>query len=464
MSILGGILEGIAAVAAVVLSGGSALGIVAGVMLGMGALTQMGVIGGSVGKFMESGWGEGLTAAVSLGSAAYGMIGSSALGAQIGQEEASSLADVDTAAQNTMAATSVDIATQGSMAATSSAISSDAGISMSDVGALQDPATMAETAGLNPEDAAAIQQSSNAVNAASDQAAGAAGASGTGGAAGTASATSQETLANTSQVTANQTTSLMNQTGANTGINTSSTLPSANDIGNTGGAQVASGAQTQGVGPQYAGASATNPDAVPMASSANAPMSTGAYNTPTGGPPINSPVDANGMASAPAGSGNAVPGAGPGTPSDPGVGSTPGPATGGSGAPGGILNGIKNFATANPRITAAGVQGGLGLLSGAANSISQQKQIEQMIQAQEMGNLSYQNQSQVGQLQAAAAAPITVPQGFMQRAQATKNLMGGNTGGVTPNAAGVPAISISPPPTPGGVVAPTMMNPQGGLT
>ena len=55
------------------------LGLLAGGLLIAGGLAASGVIGGSVGSFMNSGWGKGLMAAATLGSAGVAMFGQTAL-------------------------------------------------------------------------------------------------------------------------------------------------------------------------------------------------------------------------------------------------------------------------------------------------------------------------------------------------------------------------------------------------
>src|SRR5712692_5587592 len=65
---LGSILGAIAGVAAIATGG---WGIVAGLALLAGAAASAGLIGGSIGKFLNSGLGRGLMGGVALGSMAY---------------------------------------------------------------------------------------------------------------------------------------------------------------------------------------------------------------------------------------------------------------------------------------------------------------------------------------------------------------------------------------------------------
>jgi hypothetical protein len=110
----------------------------------------------------------------------------------------------------------------------------------------------------------------------------------------------------------------------------------------------------------------------------------------------------------------------------------------------------------------AGIQAGGQIISGVGQGIAQNEAIEKQIAAQQWGNLQWQNQSQVDQLQAAAAQPITVPQGYLQRAAAVKGLVAGNAGlGPTP---GQPISPFTAAPTPPGMKAPTNLAPAGGVT
>jgi hypothetical protein len=140
-----------------------------------------------------------------------------------------------------------------------------------------------------------------------------------------------------------------------------------------------------------------------------------------------------------------------------GVTSAGGSTAGQAGSGGGILSQAMGMINKNPGVA----QVGGSLLSGLASGASQQKQIDAMIQAQEWGNLQWQNQSQVGQMQAAAAKPITVPSGYLQRAQQVQGLMAGNSG-IQPGALG-PGGALAPPPTPPAMTAPSVQAPRGGL-
>jgi hypothetical protein len=433
MSILGGLLDIVGA--AVAIYSGGTLGVLAGALMGIGAAAQFGIIGGSVGSFMSSGAGAALIGIVGMGAAAFNLVGAGAQGAEMGQAAASASASTDLAG-----------GAGSTMASTGSAMSGDAGIGMQQIAGMQDPATMAEMAGMNPQDGAALQAESNAANSTADASAAANGASGAGAAPGTASDASNAVnqTANASQVTANQTNTLMNQTGAN-GADQVSTTPNPN-------AQVASGAQTQGQGPQYAGASASNP-----AANAAAPVpGNGAMSPDFNSGPQGNMVEQSAAANPPGQPTLAYGEQQPGVPSSS---SATTDTSGGSGGMGsGLLGAAKSIAS-----TPGAIQGIGSVVSGLANGASQQKMIEEQIQAQEWGNLQWQNQSQVGQLQAAAAKPITVPQGYLNRAAATRSMMNG--GGAGSPVAGVQPspVSVGQPISPSPLPAPSVTNPTGGM-
>src|ERR1700675_2354476 len=91
---MSGLLSGILGVVSIVAGAMTGqIGLIAGGVMMLGsAAAQAGIIGGSVGKFMKSGVGMGLIAAVSLGSAAYSYFGQAAVGAQATASAASAQA------------------------------------------------------------------------------------------------------------------------------------------------------------------------------------------------------------------------------------------------------------------------------------------------------------------------------------------------------------------------------------
>ena len=120
-------------------------------------------------------------------------------------------------------------------------------------------------------------------------------------------------------------------------------------------------------------------------------------------------------------------------------------------------SGISNFLTsagkaieAHPTLAVLGGQ----TLAGLAQGASQQKQLQEMLAAQQWGNEQWTSPQQLSQLQGAAATPITVPSGYLQRAQAVKNLMTGGSSqtgpvtGIQPTpSANVPNPNVAPTPT-----------------
>jgi trimeric autotransporter adhesin len=118
--------------------------------------------------------------------------------------------------------------------------------------------------------------------------------------------------------------------------------------------------------------------------------------------------------------------------------STPPPAAG-SGGVGGMLSNAANWAGAHPGVLQAGGQ----MISGAMQGAAQEKMMQEQIAAQQWGNLQWQQPNQVANMQAAAARPITVPQGYLARAQQLRGL---STQGVQPLPAASPGAPLAPSP------------------
>ena len=110
----------------------------------------------------------------------------------------------------------------------------------------------------------------------------------------------------------------------------------------------------------------------------------------------------------------------------------------GGGSPG-ILSKAGDALTSTPGMLMAG-QAVSGLASGVAN----QKMMQEQIAAQQWGNMQWEQPGQVANLQSAAAAPITVPQGYLNRAAAVRQMMNGSTNQTAPLQAGGPGTA--PPP------------------
>lgn len=100
-------------------------------------------------------------------------------------------------------------------------------------------------------------------------------------------------------------------------------------------------------------------------------------------------------------------------------------------------------------------------ISGWAQGKAQENINQRQLAAAQWGNTQWQDPAQVSQLQAAAAAPINVPMGYLNRAAAVRNLMQSGTNQTAPlQAAPAPAL-----PTPGAGLAsggPIPAAPRGG--
>lgn len=83
-------------------------------------------------------------------------------------------------------------------------------------------------------------------------------------------------------------------------------------------------------------------------------------------------------------------------------------------------------------------------VSGLASGVANQKMMQEQIAAQQWGNMQWEQPGQVANLQSAAAAPITVPQGYLNRAAAVRQMMNGSTNQTAPLQAGGPGTA--PPP------------------
>jgi len=125
-------------------------------------------------------------------------------------------------------------------------------------------------------------------------------------------------------------------------------------------------------------------------------------------------------------------------------------AAAGTPPPQGLLSKGMDLINKNPGV--AVVAG--NALSGMASGISQQKQMEQMLAAQQWANTQWHDPTQVAAMESAAAKPITVPQGYLARAQAVRNLLNGNTQqngpvvGPQPATAAASAVPNVPGPVP----------------
>ncbi len=143
----------------------------------------------------------------------------------------------------------------------------------------------------------------------------------------------------------------------------------------------------------------------------------------------------------------------PGTP-NPAV-PNPTPAQGG---PGNMLStaaGKVSDALSSPSGMLMAGQAISGLAQGKAAEAVAQRQLA----AQQWGNIQWTDPNQIAQLNAASAAPITVPQGYLARAAAVRGMMNGTTQQTTPlqtspSTAATPSVAAPQLATPGAGLAP----------
>ena len=109
---------------------------------------------------------------------------------------------------------------------------------------------------------------------------------------------------------------------------------------------------------------------------------------------------------------------------------------------GGFLD--KAASILNSKGGAAAVQGAGQMLGGIGGGMAQKAAMEDQIRAQQYAGKTYQNPQAQAQLAHAASAPITVPSGYLQRAQQLRSMLGQTQGYQAPTN---PAPAL---PTPGG--------------
>ena len=265
------------------------------------------------------------------------------------------------------------------------------------------------------------------------------------GAAGDAAATPNLSTLQNAPETANLGASLTSNDTVVTGINPGEATAANNAVATGNGATLTPGQATEMV---------NNPgstDAVSTATQAVAPQ------TPS------QMAQTEGLQ----GPGGAAAGPQPGMTTGPGGAAGATPATGIKG-----LLGKAGDALSSP----TGMMMGASAASGLAQGIMGQKASEQAIAAQQWPNLQWNDPTKTAGVTAAAAAPITVPQGYLNRAAAVRQMMNGSTNQTTPlqgsatPAAPAPTVApvgMTPPPgasAPGGPVPVYQMNsvPRGG--
>lgn len=176
-----------------------------------------------------------------------------------------------------------------------------------------------------------------------------------------------------------------------------------------------------------------NDPALNQATNANA-SGVGADQNAVAAPQSQTAANANAAAEGPAGPGGPA-GAAPST----GV--------------GGMLKDAASYIGKNPALAVMGGQA----LSGWAQGKAQENINQRNLAAAQWGNQQWTDPNQVAQLDAAAAAPITVPTGYLARAAAARNLMNGSSNQTTP-------LQSSPtaPPAAAPTVAPLGLSNPGG--
>jgi hypothetical protein len=339
------------------------VGVVAGAMLLASSLASGGIIGGSIGKFMNSGLGRGLMAAVSLGSMAYAMYGESALQAGAG------------AANNASAAADLHATVGNTLASDANAISTDAAITNS---------SFLQSAQLSQE----VQQTAEATNALGE-------------------------VSQASKIALNA------QNAREGGLMGAESSQSSGAATATDAAAVKSGQGLVQPGGSPAGG--------PGIGGPRAGVESGATPAAPGTPAANTDLNTTGTSDVT-----------PPAPAAPGAANAPPPASGWGGTLSSALN---------SKAGSAAIQGAGSTLGGIGSGMAQKQATEDALKAAQWGNMQWQNQSQVDAMQAAAAKPITVPQGYLQRANQVKTLMAGNQG-VQPLPTAQPGTPLAPSPLP----------------
>lgn len=120
---------------------------------------------------------------------------------------------------------------------------------------------------------------------------------------------------------------------------------------------------------------------------------------------------------------------------------------------GGMLNNAASYIGKNPGLAVMGGQA----LSGWAQGKAQENINQRNLAAAQWGNVQWTDPNQVAQLDAAAAAPITVPQGYLARAANARAIMNSGANQTTP----LQSSPTAPPPAAPTVAPLGMSNPGG---
>jgi hypothetical protein len=367
------VIGAVVGIAAAVATGG-VLGIVAGALIAGSFAASKGWIGGSVGKFFNSSTGKYLTLAVGLASAATGIMAN--MNAVTSTSASATTASANAAAEN---ATAPGVAAIGEKANT--ALAAD-----------QADATMAASG------SGSIGAETLASNSAAPL----------------VSATAAKTMVPGSLA---QVSSGLNEGQPFTGGMTNAQISASN----ASNAQIA---KNLGFDSNLA------PDV-----SGNVSTTSAAANEAAAGQKAGQGLADTQQAVNPAGSTNASVSANPNaamTPSqmaqaspDFGGAASAGPSTGQKAM--GMLSKAGDMIDKHAGLATVAGNALSGMASGAAN----QKMMQEQIAAQQWGNMQWQDPTQVAKLNAAAAQPIGVPVGYLNRAAAVRNLMNTSGGGQT---------------------------------
>ena len=112
-----------------------------------------------------------------------------------------------------------------------------------------------------------------------------------------------------------------------------------------------------------------------------------------------------------------------------------------AGKAGGMLSDAASFIGKNPGVAVAAGSA----LSGMAQGAAQQKMMQEQLAANQWGNSQWELPGQVASMQKAAAAPITVPNGYLARAAAARSLVNNaTTNGPAAPAPGGGAGTVAP--------------------
>lgn len=396
--LLSGILTAIAIVA-VVVSGGT-LGIVAGALMAASFAANQGWLGKGAQKFAQSGVGKDLTMAIGLASAGIGVAG--AMGAALPGTEAAAVQSANAAAEGagTAANAAADTADVAGQAAAATAPAADAGTA-SGIAASGDASAAVTPSGTLAQTTSNANGIINSTVAGSPEMNLVQGSNTVGATADAQAVQTGQAGAGGLSVNPNDPTELQ-QIQQSLGINTQAQTQTANTAANQSAVSPSNSA----------GSTAANSDESALQNAA------GATNQPV------APVSQGGP------------------------------------EPGQSMLGNAASKVGDALKTPQGMLMAGQAVSGWAQGKAQENINQRQLAAAQWGNTQWMDPNQVSQLQAAASAPINVPQGYLNRAAAVRNLMNGGTSQTAPLQAPKPTVGAPVLPTPGaGATAPASAGP-----